>query len=206
MIGSSDGNQYETDYDVAIERPVGAPTEPAGALKTSGGTLPTPVDQKAIDELVAAAPNFANNPVIDQMSATAERSRPELPISGVAEADPIANKKGSKLTPEQLRQHGLNRLNLDVDPIQERQRDPFAEDLRRSGGYYSIPDAEFQMKNEAIRKPDAKDNMPSLPVKINQTPVKMPGDLTEEQRNEIFRDDYWKQLNLLRKQHLKNKS
>lgn len=86
MIGSSDGTQYETDYDVAIGRPVGAPTEPAGALKTSGGTLPTPVDQKAIDELVAAAPNFANNPVIDQMTATAERSRPDLPISGVAQA------------------------------------------------------------------------------------------------------------------------
>lgn len=33
--------------------------------------------QQRIDELVAAAPNFANNPVIDQMTATAQRSRPE---------------------------------------------------------------------------------------------------------------------------------
>jgi hypothetical protein len=33
--------------------------------------------QDLIDQLVTAAPNFANNPVIDQMTATAERSRPE---------------------------------------------------------------------------------------------------------------------------------
>lgn len=33
--------------------------------------------QTDIEQLIAAAPNFANNPVIDQMTATAERSRPE---------------------------------------------------------------------------------------------------------------------------------
>lgn len=33
-----------------------------------------PID---IEALIAAAPNFANNSVIDQMTATAERSRPE---------------------------------------------------------------------------------------------------------------------------------
>jgi len=96
MIGSSTGEQYETDYDYTIGRPVGAATEPADALKPSGGTLDTPVDQKAIDELVAAAPNFANSPVIDQMSATAERSRPELPITGVAQRlEPIQAGGGS---------------------------------------------------------------------------------------------------------------
>jgi len=89
MIGVSAGDgtseQYETDYDVTIGRPLGASTEPTGALKSSGGTDVAPVDQKSIDELVAAAPNFANSPVIDQMSATAERSNPQLPISGVAQ-------------------------------------------------------------------------------------------------------------------------
>lgn len=36
--------------------------------------------QVDIEALIAAAPNFVNNPVIDQMTATAERSRPQETI------------------------------------------------------------------------------------------------------------------------------
>lgn len=230
MIGSSDGNQYETDYDITIGRPVGAPTEPAGALKTSGGTLPTPVDQKAIDELVAAAPNFANNPVIDQMTATAERSRPDLPISGVAEADPIASKK---LTAEQLRKKGIERLNQMADDqlfqlynprnvprdftapdaLLEGDRDLTAEDRNRNTGAYNIQDFNRNAEKEAISTKNLNKDRKMLNIdpSENRTPVNMPENLTEEQKNNILYDDYWKQRNIEfrdRKtyKHLKNKS
>jgi len=42
MIGSSTGEQYETDYDTVVGRPLGASTEATGALKSSEGTSGTP--------------------------------------------------------------------------------------------------------------------------------------------------------------------
>jgi hypothetical protein len=131
MIGVSYGDgssqQFETDYDYAIGRPLEASTELTGALKVAGGTNTTPVDQKAIDELVAAAPNFANSPVIDQMSATAERSRPEVPIT----ASPNPKAPGSASAAQEL---------SDMSDVAARPTDPSVDSFIDRYGVWNIED------------------------------------------------------------------
>ena len=191
MIGSSTGEQYETDYDTVVGRPLGASTEATGALKSSEGTSGTPgnIDltqrpivpnpdgsfstvrsmsfnedaikhyrdtgqhlgkfgtvqeadayaeqlhkdqegqyQKKIDELVAAAPNFANSSVIDQMSATAGRSRPEVPITV---EKPMPKAPGSASAAQE---------GSDMSEVAARPRDPSVDSFIDRYGVWNIHD------------------------------------------------------------------
>ena len=82
-IGTSDGKYFDDEIDYAFSQfqtsstttPKDQPSAGEPVYTTGSGSSDS-VNQKDIDALVAAAPNFANNPVIDQMEATSRKFKP----------------------------------------------------------------------------------------------------------------------------------